>query len=754
MLLSIGANTLISRLTEIATDGTIAIAASGREHMLSQRVALHAATYASAPVGERQVEHDRLNGTITDMLDEHRMVLDQSPGSAFSTDRALHDLYYGSGRLDFQVHRYVQLAQEIANDPVVTDDDPRLLALVEMASGPGPNSLPGRLDEATDLYRQGTTTAVIRAEQAADIILGITLFVLALEAVFVLRPMTRQLRRRNQQLTTSRHRLQSILDNALVGVVAVTHDGVIVDSNRGAQTMLGRTQGGLNELRLDDLADDAQGREVLAEALAAAAAGQGNEIPDFRLRARDGALNVRMGLNGQVDQGLVTVVISDITEQRRVERQLGHAARHDKLTGLPNRSTFLDRVQEAIDRAGPRSQPVIIQLDIDDFKTVVDSLGHTVGDEALRHLADELTGRVRSGDTVARLSGDEFAVLAAGIDPDDVDAIGLLAARIQDAVLATRAAAGHSLSLTASLGVAVSNGRDSADHLLRQADTATYEAKRRGKNQWRMFHPELQHHAMRRLELRTDLDRTMADNQLVLVYQPIVELVTGRAVGVETLLRWPHPVQGFIPPGEFIPVAESTGQIRALGHWILNRAADEMPEVVAAAGRPDFYVSVNVSAQQLAEADFVAQVEAAFGHLLPTHRLVIELTETSLSTDPDQAIEVLNAVRALGARIALDDFGTGYSSMATLSDFPIDVLKLDRSFVTELHTSGGRRAMVAAVVDLARALDFDVIAEGIENEIERRTLVDLGCRYGQGYLFAKPGSIADLATYRAPVGTP
>ncbi|MFV0526252.1 MAG: putative bifunctional diguanylate cyclase/phosphodiesterase [Acidimicrobiales bacterium] len=752
-LLTLGAHTLIGRVADVAIGGSEAIMIAGREHTLSQRVAVHAIAYVTGPVGGRQVAQDELSESIGEMRLQHDQLLEESAGpSMAATSRGLDELYYGTDGLDLWVHQYLELAQTIVDDPDITPGDPRVHALVVQASADGPTTLLGRLEATEALYQQRTAGAVVHAQRVADIMLGVTLLLLALEAVFVLRPMIQQLRRRNQQLNSSRHRLQSILDNALVGVLAVTHDGLIVDSNRGARVMLGRTQSDLDQTRLGDLAIDADGREVVAEALAAAGRGLQHEVHDFRLRARGGSLNVRMGVGGNTSDELITVVFSDITEQRRVERQLSHAARHDKLTGLPNRTMFMERVQDAIDHSTADALPVIVQLDIDDFKTVVDSLGHAVGDEALRRLAAELTRGLRSDDTVARLSGDEFAVLATDVDPGDAGAIGLLTDRIQAAVLAIQSASGHDLRLTASLGVAVSNGHDTADHVLRQADTATYEAKRCGKNQWRMFRPELQHDAIRRLELRTDLDRALADDQLALAYQPIVELATGRAVGAESLLRWPHPVQGFIPPGEFIPVAENTGQIRALGHWVLNRAAAEMPEAVAASGNPDFYMSVNVSAQQLAEADFVSRVETTFGPLLGSHRLVIELTETSLSADPDQAIATLTAVRRLGALVALDDFGTGYSSMATLSNFPIDLVKLDRSFVTGLHASERRRAMVAAVLDLARALGFKVIAEGIENEVERNTLVDLGCRYGQGYLFAKPGSIADLAAYRRPVG--
>ncbi|MQS14966.1 EAL domain-containing protein [Streptomyces kaniharaensis] len=442
--------------------------------------------------------------------------------------------------------------------------------------------------------------------------------------------------------------------------------------------------------------------------------------------------------------GLV-LTLRDVTEQRRMERELTHRAFHDSLTGLANRVLFQDRVGHALSR-GERSGAVIgvLFIDLDDFKVVNDTQGHTVGDELLVAVSLRISTALRTSDTAARLGGDEFAVLVEdALRPDDVDAIaaGVMAVFTEP----FRLGAG-SVRVTASIGVATTEDSVDAAELLTHADLALYSAKAAGRRQWRHYQPVLQTGLVERHELNEHLDTAIAESAFKLYYQPVVDLRTGDLVAFEALVRWPHDRRGMVLPDEFISLAEESGQIVPLGAWVLERAAQEAAvwhaessAVRAATGRPPLRVNVNVSARQFRDAGFVDVVRHAVDVSgIDPRALVLELTESVLMRRDDRVHTDMRTLDDLGVGIAIDDFGTGYSSLSYLREFPISILKIDKSFIDGLGVSQQQYALVEGIVRIADTLGVQVIAEGIEQPEQRDLLAAMGCPLGQGYLFAHP----------------
>jgi diguanylate cyclase (GGDEF)-like protein/PAS domain S-box-containing protein len=436
--------------------------------------------------------------------------------------------------------------------------------------------------------------------------------------------------------------------------------------------------------------------------------------------------------------GLV-LTVRDVTERRQLERDLTHQAFHDSLTGLANRVLFQDRVQHSLARADRHGGLVgVLIIDLDDFKIINETMGHHIGDELLVAVAGRLQGVLRAADTAARLGGDEFAALIE--DATHSSEIDEVAQRIV-AALAKPFGLGHeTVSSAASVGVATTTEASTAEELLRQADMALYVAKGAGKNQSRRYQATLHTALVERLELRTALDHAVSEGAFALHYQPIVALATGDLVGFEALVRWPHPTRGLVPPGEFIEVAEECGLIVPIGAWVLDHALETTASWLAATppGRLQ-YVSVNVSARQFRSPRFAAMVGEALERFgVPRSALMLEITESLLLRDDEQVWADLTALRDSGVRIAIDDFGTGYSSLSYLRKFPIDVLKIDKSFIDDLVSSEQQRAVVDAIVRLAQTLNLTVVAEGIEEPAQRDLLAEMGCPLGQGYLFSRP----------------
>lgn len=432
-------------------------------------------------------------------------------------------------------------------------------------------------------------------------------------------------------------------------------------------------------------------------------------------------------------------VLMDITHRKVLEDQLVHQAFHDPLTGLANRSLFSDRVQHALShRHRQDASPLaVLFIDLDDFKTVNDSLGHATGDQLLRAVASRLEGALRLSDTAARLGGDEFAVLVE--DMTGLESAERVAERVVEAIDRPFQLQGREISIKPSIGIAVTEDRETGvDELLRNADLAMYMAKRGGKNRYAMYEPGMHVAALGRLQMKADLDRAIEDNQLVLHYQPIVDLQTLEIMGCEALVRWNHPNRGLVPPNDFISVAEETGSINLLGRWVIREACRQ-----ANAWRqeglqiPRF--TVNLSGKQLHDPSLAADVDESLTESgIDPVFLTLEITESALMTDIGTSIEMLQALKRLGVRLAIDDFGTGYSSLSYLQRFPLDVLKIDRSFVSGMERGDEDAALAQAVVRLGQTLRLETIAEGIEIEEQRSALLAAGCVLGQGFLFSRP----------------
>jgi diguanylate cyclase (GGDEF)-like protein len=424
--------------------------------------------------------------------------------------------------------------------------------------------------------------------------------------------------------------------------------------------------------------------------------------------------------------------------------QLARQARQDSLTGLPNRALFTERLETALAAASASHQVAVLYLDLDGFKSVNDRFGHAAGDELLRIVAERLSALTGTRGCVARLGGDEFAVLL--LDVRDVSQVETMCRHVLGAVRREAVVAGHGVLVGTSIGVVVSPGGEEASEVMRNADMAMYSAKGLGKSQYAIYEGSLRDDRILRLELIEAL-RAGIDRELVVHYQPVISLESGRIAGVEALVRWRRGGQ-LVPPDLFIPAAEDSGLIVPLGRRVLSQVVTDVPQLVAAAGRP-IDLAVNMSAHQLHDPDFVGHVRQAVSSFGDS-RLVLEMTETVLVQDDPHTAQTLHRLTSAGARLAIDDFGVGFSSIGYLQHLPVDVLKVDRSFVRDIDALPRARALVDAILVMASALELDVVAEGIERESQAEVLRLAGCSEGQGYLFARPQPLDEvLQTLRA-----
>ncbi|HUG13838.1 MAG TPA: EAL domain-containing protein [Thermomicrobiales bacterium] len=545
--------------------------------------------------------------------------------------------------------------------------------------------------------------------------------------------------------------LHNVFIGAVHGIAFVALDGRLLRVNPAFRDIMRRRGDELRRTTLRDLTHE-EDRDIDAEQVLRLLSG---DLPGYqvakRLLRRDGesfwvdlSMSLVRGPDGEPDYFIAQ--IQDISERMQSEEQLRHQAFHDALTGLPNRSLFVDRLEHALGRARrERSTVAVLFLDLDNFKVVNDSLGHRAGDQLLLEMADRLRQCIRPGDTVARLGGDEFTVLLEGIT-GVADAIRV-AQRIIEQSLSLVSIGDQPISVSSSIGIALSSSEPRlADDLIRDADTAMYEAKRRGKSRYEVFDPHMNAYARDRLELEIALRRASEQGEFELYYQPIVKLTSGRITEVEALVRWNSPERGLVPPGGFMPVAEESGIVIQIGEWVLKTAChqlrrwhDRYPE------DPLLSMSVNLSPRQFMQPSLVDMVRAALEDAgIDPRTLKLEISEQVMMEDARQAASTLQELRTLGVRLTLDDFGTGFASLSYLNRFPAHVLKIDRSFIAGIGRNAGSTSLVDATVAIAKTLGIGVIAEGIETTGQLDYLIQIDCEGGQGYYFAMPMRVDQL----------
>jgi diguanylate cyclase (GGDEF)-like protein/PAS domain S-box-containing protein len=579
------------------------------------------------------------------------------------------------------------------------------------------------------------------------VVFALALLVMVRQAL-VLREEALTRERRAARLVEERY--ASLIANASDVIMTVGTDGTLMFASPACERTLGLRPdevAGRNLLDVWAGEDSDRLRAFLGEV--AATSGEAVGPVEMRIeRGRERYVLEIVGSNLTNDpavQGLA-LNLRDITERKALEEQLRQLAFHDSLTLLANRSLFRDRLQHSLTLAQrARNQMAVMFVDLDNFKSVNDSLGHDIGDRLLQAVAQRLVKSTRFSDTVARLGGDEFAILLEGIAT--IEEVELLAAALIEQLDKPFNLGGTEVRVSASIGIAFSTFETSAEALLSKADIAMYHAKAAGKNRFVAFQPPMQELLQERTRLVADIARAVANEEFFIEYQPIVDLGTRSLLGVEALVRWRHPELGVLMPDRFIQIAEECGQIVKLGRWVLAQACREMHawrRVVA--GGSGLRVAVNISARHLEHGDLAKDVALVLEESgLEPGNLVVELTESTIMHNTEANLARLVQLKALGVRLAIDDFGTGYSSLSYLHRFPIDILKIDRSFVGRLTNSSNGPELARAVITLGETLGLDTVAEGIELEPQVEALLKLGCVAGQGYLFARPSSLEALA---------
>jgi diguanylate cyclase (GGDEF)-like protein/PAS domain S-box-containing protein len=547
---------------------------------------------------------------------------------------------------------------------------------------------------------------------------------------------------------------RSLVQGASDLITVVDGDGRIRYESPSVQRLLGRPAGEPGASNLTAIIHPEDRSHVMAILREASQQPGAVATAEYRARHADGSWRqLESTVTNLLDDPSVAGFVlnsRDVTDRHRLEEQLSHQAFHDALTGLANRALFRDRLQHALNRATRSGATLaVLFLDLDAFKTINDSLGHDRGDELLAAVAGRLRRSARDSDTVARLGGDEFAVLL----EDDVGErqARAVAERLSEALRSPFSVRGAEVHVTASIGIALTTTEaQEADTLLRNADVAMYAAKGRGRGRFELFEPDMYEKMVRYLELQADLQRGLERGEFLLHYQPILDLASGELEAVEALVRWDHPTRGRVSPAEFIPAAEETGLIVPIGYWVLREAARQAREWQLRFPRAvPLSVSVNLSTRQLEEPDIVDRVHAILDETrLDPATLILEVTETGMMQDLGQSAERLRRLKRLGVRVAIDDFGTGSSSLGYLRRLPVDVLKIDRSFVESLSGSGSQgQALVRAIVELAQTLRLQTVAEGIEEPSQLEQLSEVGCVSGQGFYFAKPLEPAALEEF-------
>ena len=558
---------------------------------------------------------------------------------------------------------------------------------------------------------------------------------------------------KNRQLAESEARFRALAENTSDLVCLHDPDGVYQYVSPSVRKLLGYEASELVGSHPMERVHP-EDRKAFESALhAVGARGTASQEFSYRSRRRGGTyvwfesvITAISGGDGSVLQ--LQSSSRDITERKRTEKELVRLAFHDELTGLPNRALLLDRINQALKVTRRTRQNVaVLFIDLDGFKAVNDTIGHYAGDATLVAVAERLTGMVRPGDTLARLGGDEFVMLCTGVDNTQVATT--VASRVLHSLNQPFTVYGRTIDLSASIGIAVSAGKDDPMRLVENADTAMYEAKRAGRSRYVVFDPEERSSTLNKLATEFALRRAVERGELRLHYQPEIDLRTEKVVGFEALVRWEREDGTLIPPSDFIPLAEETGLIVPIGRWVIEEACRQVgawEQLYPDNAKPRVWV--NLSARQLGEPDLVPTIEAALRACdIAPESICLEITESALMQDAEAATVQLDQLRSLGIILGVDDFGTGYSSLAYLNRFPLDVLKIDRSFVAALGSDPESETIVAAIIDLAHALELTVIAEGVETEEQLAVLRRLGCDQAVGFHFSRPRAPQELDEY-------
>jgi diguanylate cyclase (GGDEF)-like protein/PAS domain S-box-containing protein len=551
-----------------------------------------------------------------------------------------------------------------------------------------------------------------------------------------------------EALRESEERFRSAFDYAAVGMALVGTDGRYLSVNRSLCKLLGYTEQELLQTSFQAITHPDDVSANLTDMFQMLGGKIVSSTREKRYIHKSGQLvwatvSASSVFDAQSKPIHFIVQAQDITERKQAEAQLHHAAFYDSLTGLPNRALFTDHLHLAITRATQQQDGLfgVLFLDIDRFKNINDSLGHVVGDQLLKAVAQRLSKCLRPEDTVSRFGGDEFAILLNGLK-HSTDALAV-AERILRDVEAPFKLSGYDVFTSTSVGIALSTiGYSNAEEILRDADTAMYRAKAHGKGRYEVFDKVMHARAIARLRLESDLRHALERNEFEVYYQPIMHLAAGEISGFEALIRWRHPERGLVSPADFIPVAEDTELIIPIGQWVLHEACRQVRawQLASPLAAP-LTISVNLSGKQFKQPDLVRQVKQTLYQTgLDARHLRLEITESMVMEDAEAATAMLMQLRALNVQLSIDDFGTGYSSLSYLHRFPVNILKIDRSFVGRMAVDQESMGIVETIITLASKLKMDVVAEGIETNEQWTKLKALHCNYGQGYLFSKPVS--------------
>ena len=548
----------------------------------------------------------------------------------------------------------------------------------------------------------------------------------------------------NRDIHASAELLRRTLEATADGVLAIGGHGKVLHVNDRYFEILDIPRSifeieDTNE-RLQMIADRLVDPQAFLERMRLMLAGGSNTETSDIMALKSGRVVERSSRPLDIGDGAMGRVWSyrDITERHVLEQQLRHQAFHDSLTGLANRARFMDRVDHAMERSIRTGSPVhVLFMDVDNFKSVNDTLGHSKGDEAIRQLASRIAASLRAGDTAVRLGGDEFGLLIEDVDHDDD--IEWMAKKLLAVARTPIEIDGSEVLLDASIGVATSNEHSTAEAMVRNADIAMYVAKNQGRGRYQFYEHGMHAKLSERQSLVADLRNACSRGEIVVYYQPAIVLSTGGLAGAEALVRWQHPVRGLIQPNDFIPLAEESGLIIEIGEYVMRDAVQLLRKWQQDPATAELSLGVNVAARQLRDRDFVSKVRQIVrdAHIRPD-RLLIELTESAMLGDPDGTLITLSELKALGVRLALDDFGTGYSSLSYLKRFPIDVLKIDKSFIGDIDASEQDSRLASATITFGQQLKLSVLAEGIELADQLDQLIGLDCELGQGFLFSHP----------------